>query len=353
LRANPTKQDAEEALQELCEPFSEFPFASDEAKAAFLSHLLTSAVRHAIDVAPVYSYTAPLPGTGKSLLAGMAARIQAGALAPLRPYVEDSEELRKTLFAALLAGDTTLVLDNVPNGQRVRSPMLCGFVTAPVYSDRRLGVSEAPRLPNCCTVVMTGNNITAAGDLARRCIIVRLDANTESARGRDFKIEDLGRYVTEHRPRLLAAALTIVRAYVVAGCPKGFRPLPSFERWSRLARDPLTWLGCADPVDTQEQEADDELGPLRAAFAALAAVPTFAASVFTARQVAQFCGGYDEDAKALREIVEAAGCSDASNATKVGYWLRASRDRVAGGLKLKHRVAGQGVAKWKLESISF
>lgn len=347
----PSKDDASRALQELIAPFCDFPFASKEAKAAFLSHVLTSAVRHALDVSPAYSYTAPLAGTGKTLLAGMAARIETGVPPALRPFAEDGDELRKTLLSALLAGDTSLILDNVPNGQRLRSPVLCGFVTAAVYSDRRLGVSETPRLPNRCTVVMTGNNITTAGDLARRCIIVRLDANAETSRGRDFKIDDIGRYVIEHRPRLLIAALTIARAFAEAGYPDAARSLPSFEQWSRLARDPLVWLGHADPVDTQEQEADDDVGPLRAAFAALTLWAN-AGTEFTARQIAERCGdGFRLESKELREAMEAAGCSDASQAQKVGYWLRANRDRVAGELKLRHASSAHNIARWKLEPV--
>ncbi len=224
---HPTKDQAATAAEDLLSPFSEFPFATEEARAAFASHLLTSAARYAIDVAPAFAYTAPLPGTGKSLLAGIPSRIEHGTPPAMRPFPDGDEELRKTLLGSLLAGDTTLILDNAPNGQRVRSPILCGFITASVYQDRRLGSSENPKLPNRCSVVMTGNNLTPSGDLARRCLIVRLDANTENVRGRDFQIRDIARYVIHHRPALLTAAITIIRAYAAAGYPDMGRPLPS------------------------------------------------------------------------------------------------------------------------------
>lgn len=348
IARKPTKVDAEQALDELAAPFAEFPFASLDAKAAFLSHILTSAARHALDATPAVIYTAPLAGTGKSLLSGMASRIEHGTPPAMRPFPDGDDELRKSLLGSLLAGDTTLILDNIPNGQRVRSPILCSFITSTVYQDRRLGSSENPRLPNRCTVVATGNNITPTGDLARRCIIVRLDANSESVRARDFQIRDIAAHVALHRPNLLAAALTVIRAYVTAGYPDVGRPLPSFETWSRLVRDPLLWLGYADAAATQEQEADDEIAPLRAAFASLDS--WVAGKEFAARDIARACDGYAEN-KVLREVIEAAGCGDASDARKVGYWLRDCRDRVAGELKLRSCAQQHGISRWKLEAV--
>lgn len=348
IERKPTKDQAVQAAKDLLAPFCEFPFATEEATAAFLSHVLTAAVRHALDVSPAFVYTAPLPGTGKSLLSGMPSRIEHGTPPAMRPFPDSDDELRKSLLGSLLAGDTTLILDNVPNGHRVRSPILCGFITSSVYQDRKLGASENPRLPNKCTIVASGNNITPSGDLARRCIIVRLDANSENVRGRDFLIRDIAAHVALHRPRLLAAALTIIRAYVTAGYPNVARPLPSFETWSRLARDPLLWLGYADAADTQEQEADDEIAPLRMAFSSLHAWMN--GKEFAARDIAKACDGFAEN-RALREVIEAAGCGDASDARKVGFWLRDCRDRVAGDLKMRTCPQQHGISRWKLQPI--
>jgi putative DNA primase/helicase len=53
--------------------------------------------------------------------------------------------------------------------------------------------------------------------------------------------------------RYVAAALTIVRAYIVAGKPDRLRPLPSYGPWSDLVRNSLVWLGRADPMATMEE----------------------------------------------------------------------------------------------------
>lgn len=348
--ARPTKDDALAALARLRAPFREFPFA-EGSEAAFLAHVLALIARHAIDTMPVFAYTAPIVASGKTLLASMASRIANGVEPGVRPYTDDGEEMRKVLLSALIAGDNTLLLDNVPNGTKVRSPVLCGFTTAALYSDRILGASETVTLPNRCGVLLTGNNITPAGDLARRCLVVRLDVNAETARGRQFAISDLKSHVEAHRAELLVDALTVLLAYAqteyAAGIPK---PLESFEQFSRIARDPLVWLDVGDAVETQQLETEDEVAPLRDAFQKLSEWPDFAdGKTFAARNIAATCEGIA--GSDLRAAIEAAGCSDASSAVKVGYWLRECRDRVAGRSKLIQAGSHAGSARWRFRQV--
>ncbi len=347
---HPTKDDAAAALARLRAPFAQFPF-DQGAEAAFLSHILAAVGRHAIDTMPVFFYTASMPASGKTLLAKMPSRLANGVEPGTSPYTDDAEELRKVLFSALLAGDTALLLDNVPSGVKVRSAVLCGFATAPVYSDRRLGASERPTLPNRCTVVMSGNNITPASDMARRSIVIRLVVDAETARGREFAIPDIKAYIGAHRPQLLVDALTVMLAFTQAAPPGMPKPLESFEQYSRIARDPLVWLGVGDAVETQQTETEDDIAPLREAFDLLARYPKFGGKEpFAARDLAAECDQMVAGAE-LKAAVEAAGCSDASNPIKVGYWLRAHRDRVAAGRKLVNSGPTHGCAKWLLREL--
>jgi putative DNA primase/helicase len=340
---DPTRLDAERALAMLLDPFDEFPFATNSARSAFVANILTEAVRAALDTSPAFFFTAPTPGTGKTLLSEMPSRIVHGCGPSLRPWAEGSDELRKNLLASLLAGDRTIGYDNVPNGIKVRSPHLCSFLTADVYGDRKLGVSEVPALPNRSVVFVTGNNITPSGDLARRSIVIRLDANTDRLRERTFRVVDLRTHIASMRPALLVAALTIVRAYLAAGQPAQAVPLPSFERWSKYVRDPLLWLGMADPVATQADETDDEVAPLAHAFRLIAQSAAIGEREFIASELASACMFGTEDAAAI----EAAGCSNPSDAKHVGYWLRDKRDRNAGGWKLERVRTSNGVATWR------
>jgi hypothetical protein len=69
-------------------------------------------------------------------------------------------------------------------------------------------------------------------------------------------------YFMAARPELVAAGLTIMRAFVATKIqPRELVPQwGGFERWNDMVRAPLVWLGCADPCDSQKaiQEQDPE-----------------------------------------------------------------------------------------------
>lgn len=347
----PTKSAALRALERLLEPFSEFPFASPAARAAFAVHVLTACARHALDVRPLWLYTAPAAGTGKTLLARCASLIAEGTPPAVRQWPENEAELKKSILAAVLASDPTVLLDNVPSGTKVRSAALCALSTSDTYSDRVLGLTQLATAVNRSMVVLTGNNLTAAGDLARRALIVRQDAGMEKVRGRLFRINDLKQHVLEHREELLAAALTILRAYAGASDPVNCPALPSFERWSRVCRDPIVWLNLPDPIETQDAEADDDSDGLSDAFSAI--LDRFGAAEWSAGELEAAADermGSERTARATKLADGLAG-GGLTDPRRVRYWLREMRDRVAGGLKLvqigRHARAG----RWKIREV--
>jgi len=117
-----SESEAQAALNTLLEPFTQFPFKDDSARSAFVAHILTEAARLAADCVPMFFYTAPDRGTGKSLLCEMPPAIVHGTVPARRPWVSDGNEIRKSLSASLAAGDRSIMLDNVPSGLRVRAP---------------------------------------------------------------------------------------------------------------------------------------------------------------------------------------------------------------------------------------
>ena len=94
----------------------------------------------------------------------------------------------------------------------------------------------------------------------------------------------------EHRPRLLCALLTMLRAFVVAGAPPPKRPaLGSFEEWDRVVPGMCLWLGLPDPVQTQSEiRADDDMPSADTAlFEALG--DHFGEKAFKVTQVRELC----------------------------------------------------------------
>jgi hypothetical protein len=344
---DPSRDDALAALARLREPFNEFPWKEAASESAFVSHILAEAARLAMERCPMYFYDAPMAGTGKSTLQEMAARIVHGTEPAMRPWVADEDELRKSLYACLMAGDRSIWFDNVPDGIKVRSSVLEAFLTSAVWKDRKLGESVTNAIPNKTVLVASGNNMTPVSALARRSLVIRLDANTENLRDRVFKIANPRRYIMEHRAQLLIDALTIIKAYLPhnqAGMPVA---LPSFESWSRLVREPLIWLGMADPVITQLNETDDETRNVGPIFEKL--VANFGDRTFTAGDMARIVGGLSDEKNELNDALMQMGCQEPNNPIKVGYWLRASKDKIGSGYKLVHDGHNKFGVRWKLQ----
>jgi putative DNA primase/helicase len=82
---------------------------------------------------------------------------------------------------------------------------------------------------------------------------------------RKFRGDPLG-LVMAARGKYIAAALTIVSAWLATKEPDPVTPLASFEEWSHLVRSALIWLGQEDPVLTMDhaREEDADLQALRA-----------------------------------------------------------------------------------------
>jgi putative DNA primase/helicase len=126
-------------------------------------------------------------------------------------------------------------------------------LTSEERKERVLGRSEEVRLLNRTVVFATGSNLTMSGDLAaRRALLISIDPGCESPETRHFDFDPVRR-AAEFYPELVVAALTALRAYIVAGKPKvlGRALLGSFELWDELVCGTLVWCGFADPCSTR------------------------------------------------------------------------------------------------------
>lgn len=261
----PSRQDAELALQVLDALLTEFPFVPGASRSVALSGLITPVVRGAMPVAPMHAYSAPGPGSGKSYKVDVAFGIASGQRAPVIAAGRDEAETEKRIASALIAGQPIVSIDNV-NGQ-LGGDALCQMIERPLLQLRVLGASKIVRIENNATWFATGNNIQLVGDMTRRVLLCSLDPAVERPELREFNARPFD-LVLADRGKYVAAALTIARAYIVAGCPGELPALASFEDWSRIVRSALVWLGQADPVETMEaaRAEDPVLTSLREVF---------------------------------------------------------------------------------------
>lgn len=261
---NPTRADARAAVELFEDLLSDFNFLEPADfstwLAAVLSPLVKSATANA--PAPLFCVSAASPGAGKTLLTDLIAKIVTGGNAEVRPYnPKDPGEWGKRLTAFVKAASSVSVFDNA-NGP-IGDEGLDRLITSSTWSDRILGASDAPPLPNVTTWLATGNNIEPVGDTVRRSAVIRIDVNVERPHERtDFVRKDLGAYVLEHRAEFLSAALTILRAYQCAKRPaQNLASWGSFGVWSELVRGALVWVGLADPWLTNRRQALDSSEP--------------------------------------------------------------------------------------------
>ena len=243
----PTKDDALRALSLLKVLLTEFPLVGDVDRAVALSALITPVVRGAFMTAPMHVARAPVAGSGKSFLFDVAAAISIGQFMPVISAGPSEEELEKRLGTAMMTGQPLICIDNV-NGE-LKGDALCQIIERPVVDIRILGKSERVRIEaRGSTVFCTGNNIILVGDLCRRVITATLDPQMEKPELRVFVGNPVSTALAD-RGAYVAAALTVCRAYVVAGRPDRANPIASFEGWSDTVRSALIGLGEADPVE--------------------------------------------------------------------------------------------------------
>jgi putative DNA primase/helicase len=272
----PTKADAQAALRALNDLLAGFPFTKGEdgnsvAKSVALAAILTTTIRGAFDIAPLFLFLAPESGTGKTFLTKVIATISTGRDATAVVGSRNPEEMEKRLGSAAFEALPILSLNNLSFD--LESDLLCQMVSDGVVKIRPLGKSETIRC-DCrgTTVLANGNNIRLVGDLVRRTLTCHLDARMESPETRSFAFDPVAR-VKGDRGKYLAAVFTIVRAYMAAGCPapRGALPLAGFDEWSNVVRFPLVWLGMPDPVMSMEgaRAMDPKREALRGLIAAL------------------------------------------------------------------------------------
>jgi putative DNA primase/helicase len=255
LPPRPTRKHAEKALKFLDALLEEFPFVDPASRSVALSALITPVVRGAISVTPMHATTAPVPGSGKSYIIDLASAINSGERAPVLTAGRSEEETEKRLVAALLSGQTIISIDNV-NGQ-LGGDALCQIIERPVVAVRPLGQSTFTKVESRASCFATGNNIQLVGDMTRRVLLCSLDPDVERPELRVFHSNPFDTVLAD-RGKYVAAALIIVRAYVVAGCPATLPPLASFEDWSRLVRSALVWLGRPDPCETMNKARSED-----------------------------------------------------------------------------------------------
>lgn len=268
LKAGLTIDDAKAAVGILSEVVIDFPFDKECHRSAWFASVLTPFARFAYEgPTPLFLVEANTPGTGKGLLCDTIGYLTLGREMSRMSYPSDDDEMRKNITATAIAGDRTVLIDNV--GGNFGSPAMDAMLTAGTWRDRMLGKSETTGdIPLSTIWYATGNNLILVGDIARRICPIRLNSPLEKPEERtDFNHTDLLSWVRSERGKLMQACLTILQAYINAGSPdQKLSPWGSYTGWSGLVRSAIVWAGLEDPAGAKTElrtQSDRGIGVLK------------------------------------------------------------------------------------------
>ncbi|WP_052120223.1 CHC2 zinc finger domain-containing protein [Inquilinus limosus] len=338
LPERPSQEDAVAALDLLKDLLIEFPFVSPVDRAVALSGILTAVCRPAMPVAPMHAIKASTAGSGKTYLVDVASITATGQRCPVITMGKVEEETEKRLGALLMAGVPIISLDNC-NGE-MGGDMLCQMVERPMVRARILGRSEAPEIEVRSTCFATGNNLQLRGDMTRRAVVCNLDAGVERPELRTFTFKP-AEVVSADRGKYVAAALTVVRAYLVAGRPGKLPAIGSYEVWSDMIRSALVWLGEADPVASMEKARDEDpqLMEIKEVFGQWRDCLQLGARYTPRAIIHEATNVFNESGTLARPDFSEAIMKIAANGRQVsskslGRWLMRHQGRVVNGLKI-------------------
>ncbi len=210
---SPEESEIEGAVALLDDLLADFPFVADCDRAHAVAFALVPIVRLAIaGRTPLFRFEAPQPGTGKSLLMRILARLTCSTVSELAP-TEDDEEWRKRITSALAREPEAFLIDNANS---LKSPSLAKLLTDDTWDDRILGTNTSVRFDVQCVFGATLNNPEVTREILRRSLRIRLDAKTEHPESRaNFRHPNLEEYCRENRAALVGALVTIARAVVI------------------------------------------------------------------------------------------------------------------------------------------
>ncbi|NUM37294.1 MAG: DUF3854 domain-containing protein [Candidatus Brocadiae bacterium] len=347
VKEMPTLEDAKKALENLKAPLAEFPFVSEKDRSVVISMILTTLIRKSLYTSPMFGFTAPKMGTGKSLLPMvLVGMIATGSEVSPRNNPKTEEEAEKKYLSFLMSGSPIICIDNVEGA--IQGENLCSILTGDKWEGGRLlGSNQMPKVSTRVTWAATGNNLVFRKDVSTRVLLCSLDAECERPEEREFKI-DLRSWIPKHRKELIRDALTILRAFHIAGRPKpdGLKAFGRFEAWSEWVRSAIIWVGMEDPCATRDEiEKNDTARIELKSFLSvwMASIP----DPVTSKRMVELA----ETNKDLKCVLsEVAGKKGEVTPKALSYFLRSIKGRWEDGMCVREAgVDRVGFMQWKIE----
>ncbi|QDT47228.1 hypothetical protein Pan258_12590 [Symmachiella dynata] len=339
---HPTRTDAVNAAKFLRdEIFCDFKFANGKVGLAnSIAAMLTPIVRPTFaGPTPLFLTDAPDTGSGKSLLAMVIGMPALGDVPGAQEWPEKGEEQRKVITSQLVSGSTVNFFDNVKG--KLHSQALESVLTSDIWRDRLLGGNTIIEVPNRSLWIASGNNLQVGYDMLRRCVPIRIDPKVPNPHMRDpkqFRHEDLLGWMKENHGEIVAALITMARAWWEAGCPEApnLPAMGSYPNWCKTVGGILHVAGVADFLGGQKEfcaNADPERAMWEAVLSHLH--DQFAGKTFKAREVIAKLNGFDLELPEVLADLTGGFENSKGQPAALGKTLRAIKDRYYGPYKVE------------------
>lgn len=249
---HPDDMPHDEATVVIEDLLSEFRFTDQRSKAVAVAGLVGTYAAQVVpdkSLRPCFILIGNAEGCGKTLCV-LCMTIPVLGDAPTGCKADEDSEIRKLLLTAVREARPVIFFDNVKG--HLSSESLEAFLSAPTWSDRKLGVNESVTGQNLSSVFITGNGITISGDMRRRSLFIELHLDVERAEDLQFRRPlDLPTLVAM-RPRLLAALWSLVRHWDSQGRPAPSRSHSAFPSWANVIGGIVEAAGWECPLATAQ-----------------------------------------------------------------------------------------------------
>jgi hypothetical protein len=247
--SRPSRQEVERAKSLLVDDlFVDFPFEAPSSRAHAIALLVTPFVREIIDgLVPMVAVIAPTVGSGKTKLANAISLVVTGDDITVMSLELGREEMEKRITPLLLEAAPYGMFDNAVG--KIDHPALAAVLTTKMWTGRVLGQSKIVKLPTSAVQwIVTGNDLEFTEEIARRSLSIILDAKMDKPFLRTgFKHSPLEAWITQSRPQLVSAILTLIQNWIAKGRPEfNARSLGSFEAYCQIVGGILMAAGLDD-----------------------------------------------------------------------------------------------------------
>ncbi|HMO51214.1 MAG TPA: DNA polymerase [Kiritimatiellia bacterium] len=252
-----------QAVDLLRQLFCEFCFAHEQALVHALAALITPFCKGLFgrwnERTPVWIYKANRERAGKDFLAALCPLLYEGRPNEDAPLNSDEPETRKKITAALLSGRRRIHFANCRG--HINNAAFEMIVTAPMWTDRRLGENIEVTIPNELEISLSANvGLTYTPDFGNRSRIIMLHYEEEHANARRFSNPDLHGWILHTRDQFVSALAALVNAWDAAGRPAGPGVFTSFPKWASVVGGIMHVAGLGDPClpHTEDSSIDGD-----------------------------------------------------------------------------------------------